>query len=100
MGCPKCGLPETEMKVRKEVVKFDCAACGHSGDADQGHKLITFIIADDKKSKEAKKKEKKAESKKTGGEGDKTDKKEKKEKTEGDKKEKEKKEKDKDGKKD
>jgi len=102
--CPNCGLPETEMKVRKEFVKFDCAACGYSGDADQGHKLITFIIADDKKAKEAKKKEKKTESKKTGGDGEKTDKadkKEKKEKTEGDKEDKKKSSsKDKDGKKD
>jgi len=93
--CANCGLPETDMKVKKEVVKFECAACGHAYDADMRHKLITYILADDKKAKEAKKKDKKKEAKEGGG-----DKADKKEKGDGDKEEKKEKKKDKEKSKD
>lgn len=87
--CANCGLPETSLKVKKEVVKFECAACGDARNADMGHKLITFILADAKKEKDAKKAEKKSEKK----DGDKAEKKSDKS---GDKEEKKEKKKDKD----
>jgi len=87
--CANCGLPETSMKVKKEVVKFECAACGDARNADMGHKLITFILADAKKEKDAKKAEKKSEKKDS-------DKAEKKSDKSGDKEEKKEKKKDKD----
>lgn len=93
--CPNCGLPETAMKIRKDSVKYECASCGWSGQADPTHKLVKFIINDDEKDKKSSsggKKEKKERKKASeeGAEGEEApdEKKEKKEK----KKKKEKKE--------
>eukprot|EP00468_Gymnochlora_sp_CCMP2014_P011169 CAMPEP_0167763062 /NCGR_PEP_ID=MMETSP0110_2-20121227/13136_1 /TAXON_ID=629695 /ORGANISM="Gymnochlora sp., Strain CCMP2014" /LENGTH=360 /DNA_ID=CAMNT_0007650049 /DNA_START=123 /DNA_END=1205 /DNA_ORIENTATION=+ len=50
--CPKCGLPEIKWNVTKNGIKIDCAACGHNGMLNTGHKLLTYIL----KQKSSKKK--------------------------------------------
>jgi translation initiation factor 5 len=58
--CPNCRLPETQYKIKSECIWHKCAACGAKEMVDMQHKLCTFILAQDKKSKqEAKKSEKK-----------------------------------------
>lgn len=52
--CPKCGLPEITMKVRKEV-KIDCAACGCNGLLATKHKLVGYIVKQHKELKAKKK---------------------------------------------
>jgi len=76
--CSNCGLPETDMKVRKEMVRFQCAACGSESFADMTHKLCTFILKEGTGKKDKKEKKEKKSSKKD--EPEKTEKKEKKEK--------------------
>lgn len=66
--CPSCGLPETDLKLRKNVRKTvsinqACNACGHEGPCDMTHKLCTFILnnpPDGKKKKTDGKKDKAA----------------------------------------
>jgi len=113
--CPSCNYPETEYKIKNEIIFHKCAACGAKDMVDMSHKLCTFILAQDKKSKKeqksgkdkkkkekkggsddekAKKKEKKSKKKENGENGKRENgKKEKKEKKKKDKKEKEKKKK-------
>lgn len=100
--CPNCGLPETEYKIKSGIVWHKCAACGAKEMVDMTHKLVAYILAQDKKAKldakkEAKKKDKgkkKEKKENSDGSGDEK-KKEKKDKKSKDKK-KEKKDKKKD----
>jgi len=97
--CPSCGLPETEYKIKSDIIWHRCKACGAKEMVNMQHKLCTFILAQDKKAKAEKKKNDKKEGKKKKG-----DKKEKKhgsdEEKKKDKKEKKKDKKDKEKKKD
>ena len=74
--CQQCGNPETEYKIKNEIISQKCAACGHKDVVkDMQHKLTTFILAQHKKAKSAKakdekKKDKKDKKKKDGDEGD------------------------------
>jgi len=63
--CPNCRLPETEYKIKSDVIFHKCAACGAKERLDMTHKLTTFILAQDKKAKkEGKKGDKKKDKKK------------------------------------
>jgi len=76
--CPKCGLPETDYKIKSEIIWHRCAACGAKEMVDMSHKLCTYILAQNKKQKkEAAKKKSKGKSKGDKDEGS-TEKKEKK----------------------
>jgi len=52
--CPNCHLPETALKVRKDLIKVDCAACGHNGNLEGKHKLATYIVKNPPVKKKAK----------------------------------------------
>ena len=49
--CPSCRLPETEYKVKNEIIWHKCAACGAKEAVDMTHKLCTYILAQHKKAK-------------------------------------------------
>jgi len=58
--CPNCALPETEYKIKNDIIYHKCAACGSKVMVDMSHKLCTYILAQDKKAKkDAKSKDKK-----------------------------------------
>lgn len=75
--CPKCNLPETELKIKsgKDVIYHKCDCCGgKSALIDPGHKLCTTMLKEaksrkkekndnEKKEKKEKKKEKEKEKK-------------------------------------
>ena len=42
--CPNCRLPEITLKVKRDIIKVECAACGHNGVLPTTHKLVTYII--------------------------------------------------------
>merc|ERR1712127_996497 len=90
--CPSCGLPETEYKIKSDIIWHRCKACGAKEMVNMQHKLCTFILAQDKKAKAEEKKNDKKEGKKKKGD--------KKEKKHGSDKEKKKDKKDKEKKKD
>lgn len=58
--CPNCGLPETVYKIKNDTIWHKCAACGAKEMVDMGHKLCTYILAQDKKAKKEGKSNKKA----------------------------------------
>ncbi len=104
--CPSCKLPETDYKIKNGCIFHRCKACGAKDMVDMGHKLCTYILAQDKKAKkegkkagkgkdkeveEEKKKSKKEKKKDTDSDDEK--KKSKKDKKKKDKKKKDKKEK-------
>jgi len=43
--CPNCHLPETDIYVKKEIIKQGCRACGYNGNVDMTHKLSKAILA-------------------------------------------------------
>lgn len=54
--CPVCRYPETEYKIKSDIIWHRCKACGAKEMVDMSHKLCNFILAEDKKvKKEAKK---------------------------------------------
>lgn len=42
--CPKCKLPETDLKVKAKKIEARCKACGHRGPSDNIHKVATYIV--------------------------------------------------------
>jgi len=59
--CPRCGLPEIKWSLTKTHIKIDCAACGHNGEINTQHKLLTYILktkAQKKKKDKSSKKDK------------------------------------------
>jgi translation initiation factor 5 len=42
--CKKCKYPEMSIKVVKNNVQGECAACGFKGELDNKHRLANFII--------------------------------------------------------
>jgi translation initiation factor 5 len=49
--CPNCRLPETEYKIKNELISHKCAACGAKEPVDMQHKLCNYILAENKKEK-------------------------------------------------
>mmetsp|Transcript_3244 Transcript_3244/g.10155 ORF Transcript_3244/g.10155 Transcript_3244/m.10155 type:complete len:426 (-) Transcript_3244:52-1329(-) len=49
--CPNCGLPETDMVVKKRELQHQCNACGATSDMDMTHKLCAFILREAKSAK-------------------------------------------------
>lgn len=96
--CPNCKLPETEYKIKSEIIWHRCAACGAKEMVDMGHKLCNYILAQNKKDlKEAKKAGKKDKKGKKGKKDDSDDDKKKSKKDKKAKKDKKKDKKEKDG---
>lgn len=99
--CPSCRLPESEYKIKNEIIWHRCKACGAKEMVNMQHKLCTFILAQNKKKKKMDKKNGKKDKDKKGKKNDsdedkKKEKKEKKEKKDKKDKKKEKKDKKKD----
>lgn len=44
--CPGCRLPEINMRVRSksDIIRIECAACGHKSNLDSAHRLCAFIV--------------------------------------------------------
>ena len=64
MLCQQCRNPETDVKIKDEIITLDCKACGSRSTADPRAKLSSFIIKHQpkkgKKDKSTKKAERKA----------------------------------------
>lgn len=82
--CPSCRLPESEYKIKNEIIWHRCKACGAKEMVNMQHKLCTFILAQNKKKKKMDKKNGKKDKDKKGkkNDSDEDKKKEKKEKKE------------------
>lgn len=103
--CPSCKLPETDYKIRNEIIYHQCVACGARSPVDMQHKLTTFILKNykiEKKAREKKKKndddddkKKKKKSSSKGEKGEKSEKADKPERTEAEKAERKRKKKEK-----
>jgi translation initiation factor 5 len=52
--CPNCSLPETEYKIKHEIIYHNCKACGARESVDMTHKLCNYILAENKKVKKKK----------------------------------------------
>jgi translation initiation factor 5 len=80
--CPNCGLPESEYKIKNDLIFHRCKACGAQEMVDMSHKLCNFILAENKKAKKEKPKktadDKKKKKSKDSDEDKKKDKKDKK----------------------
>mmetsp|Transcript_53443 Transcript_53443/g.130095 ORF Transcript_53443/g.130095 Transcript_53443/m.130095 type:complete len:415 (-) Transcript_53443:2194-3438(-) len=64
--CPNCGLPETEYKIKNEMIWHKCAACGAKEMVDMNHKLTNYILAQENKAKKLKHKKTKKDKSKGG----------------------------------
>eukprot|EP01069_Polyplicarium_translucidae_P000250 Polyplicarium_translucidae@DN1141_c0_g1_i1.p1 len=42
--CPKCGLPEVDMYIKRERIVGRCNACGENVVFDQSHKVVSYIV--------------------------------------------------------
>ena len=42
--CGTCGNPETEFKLKKNVIFLECQSCGHQTKADNQHKFADFLL--------------------------------------------------------
>jgi translation initiation factor 5 len=62
--CPNCNLPETDYKIKNDIVWHRCKACGAKEMVDMQHKLCNYILATDKKDKKVAKGKVKKEDKK------------------------------------
>jgi translation initiation factor 5 len=49
--CPNCRYPETEYKIKSDIIYHRCKACGAKEMVDMSHKLCNYILAENKKSK-------------------------------------------------
>jgi translation initiation factor 5 len=91
--CPSCKLPETDYKIKNGCIFHRCKACGAKDMVDMGHKLCTYILAQDKKAKKEGKKAGKGKEKEIEDEKKKSKKDKKKDKDSDDEKKKSKKDK-------
>jgi translation initiation factor 5 len=88
--CPVCRYPETEYKIKNEIIWHRCAACGAKEMVDMAHKLCNYILAQKKKKDKKNGKGKKKDKKKGKGKDDSDDDKKKKKDKKKDKKDKKK----------
>lgn len=42
--CNRCKNPETDLKVKGEMITSRCKACGKTSNIDMAHKLSTYIL--------------------------------------------------------
>ena len=57
--CPACKLPETNYKIKSDMIYHQCVACGAREAVDMQHKLTTYILKVNKLAKKGSKDKKK-----------------------------------------